>query len=427
MSRVQIIRDLPQTGRVLRKPQHPFHLFHHPFVIQPFMIAPVLPGETLKQALVQSRAVSDPIKNSKIGAWLEHFLFYVPVSAMPNAATIMNMFVDETEAGLAVSTADVKSRYFAWGYDFVNECLQAVTAAYFRQPGVAWNAAGTTIVDHNGETVPIAEINQESWLDSATLSSDLPTAAAGTDEIEGRFDSLDGARVKFEQLKQLGFTAMTFDDYLRMEGIDVPEAEAEQSEQPELLRFNREWVPPANTVDASTGVPTSAYSWQVAFRADKDRFFKRPGFVFGVTIMRPKVYLSRQYGTASSQLRFLRSWLPKEAAEGAEAVYEYANTAGVLSTGTADATSPSGNIVVDLRDLLVYGEQFHNIAAADQAGCNFVALPSTNLQKRYVSLADINGFFPGATAATRLIRQDGIAHLNVLGRQTDQTRTTNHG
>lgn len=426
MSRLQIIRDLPATGRVMRKPQHPFHVFHHPYVIQPFLMAPVLPGETMKQALVQSRAVSSPIKNPLIGGFLEHFLFYVPVSAMPSAAAIMAMFVDEAEAGLAISTADVKSRYFAWGYDFVKECLQAVVQGYFRQEGVAWDAAGTTIVDHNGETVPIAELSQESWLDSATLTSDLPAAATLQDDVVGRFDSLDAARQRYAQIRALGFQAMTFDDYLRLEGVAVPEAEAEAVEMPELLRFSRDWVYPANTVDPSTGVPSSAYSWQVAFRADKDRFFKRPGFVFGVTVMRPKVYLSRQYGTASSQMRFLRSWLPREAAEGAEAVYEYANTAGVLSTGVADATSPSGNIVVDLRDLLTYGEQFHNIAAADQAGCNFVALPSTNMQKRFVSLTDINGFFPGASAATRLIKQDGVVHLHILGRQTDQTQTTNH-
>ena len=59
--------QLPQVGRKLRQPEHAWAVKHLPFAIQPFMIAPVLPGETLKNALMQVRAVTQPVKPS--GRW----------------------------------------------------------------------------------------------------------------------------------------------------------------------------------------------------------------------------------------------------------------------------------------------------------------------------------------------------------------------
>ena len=54
---------LKPTGRRPRRPSHPFQVRHEPFQIQPFFIAPVLPGETMKNLLLQSRAVTLPLKN----------------------------------------------------------------------------------------------------------------------------------------------------------------------------------------------------------------------------------------------------------------------------------------------------------------------------------------------------------------------------
>ena len=52
--------DLPRQGRVSRRPEHTFHVRFRPFQIQPVMIAPVLPGETLKQAQFQMRGLRTP-------------------------------------------------------------------------------------------------------------------------------------------------------------------------------------------------------------------------------------------------------------------------------------------------------------------------------------------------------------------------------
>ena len=79
--------DLPRQGRVSRRPEHTFHVRYRPFQIQPVMIAPVLPGETLKQAQFQMRAVADPIRNPLVGWWSSWMMFYVPFRALPGAAS----------------------------------------------------------------------------------------------------------------------------------------------------------------------------------------------------------------------------------------------------------------------------------------------------------------------------------------------------
>ena len=69
-----------RTGRVTRSPRHTFQLRHRPFLLQPFMLAPVIPGETMKSLLLQSRAVTSPIANPLVGWWLEYYFFYAKYS-----------------------------------------------------------------------------------------------------------------------------------------------------------------------------------------------------------------------------------------------------------------------------------------------------------------------------------------------------------
>lgn len=67
------------SKRVLRNPQHRFSLQTRPYQLQPFMIAPVLPGETMKNLLLQARVVTHPLSPDLrlVGWWNEYFFFYV--------------------------------------------------------------------------------------------------------------------------------------------------------------------------------------------------------------------------------------------------------------------------------------------------------------------------------------------------------------
>lgn len=418
--RIRLVQALPQTGRKMRRPAHRFNVRHRPYVIQPFMIAPVLPGETMKKALIQSRCVTDPIDNPLIGWWLEHYLFYCPFSSLPHADDLKELMISQSAALANVSTAAKLAHYHKNGPDFVSECLQAVTEAYFREEGVAWNATGTT-VSQASETVPIAKVKAgDSWLDSAMDVTDIPTTdGAVVDETTGLYDELDERRLMYERIRELGMTVATYEDWLRMNGQTVEDSVA-ATPRPELLRESSQWSYPSNTVDPATGVPSSAVSWAIAESADKDRYFKEPGFIFGVTVCRPKVYFSRQYGNAASLMSSALNWLPAMVHEAAASIIEVVKTTGPLGSGVADATSPAQNYVVDLRDLLLYGDQFVNFAlTATDAG--LVALPTANMVKNYVPSASIQALFKSADESAGLVRQDGVCSLHILGKQTDQT------
>lgn len=420
-SSLRVLEDLPQTGRAMRRPAHTFAIRQYPYVIQPFMIAPVLPGETMKQALLQSRAVTAPILNSLIGWWLEHYTFYVPFSALPHADEMKELMITEGASLSAISSTANISHFHKNGPNFVDECLQTVTETYFREPEVAWNASGTTVTDANGVTMPIAQINSETWLDSVRPLSTIPTTdGVLDDEVVGLYDQLDERRLMYERIQQLGMTTASYEDWLKMNGVKGIEGPAKQA-APELIKFNRTWVYPANTINPTDGAASSACSWAIADKADKARLFKEPGFIFGVTIARPKVYLSRQYGNGASMFSSALNWLPAMAHEAAASIVEIVKTTGPLGSGVADATSPAENYVVDLRDLLLYGDQFVNFALT-AVDSNMVALPTAAMQKRFPSLTDIQGLFVGTTAATRTVKQDGVCSLHILGRQTDQTR-----
>ena len=53
--RVQLVQETARQTRTMRSPKHTFNLVTRPWQIQPFMIAPVLPGETLKSLTMQAR------------------------------------------------------------------------------------------------------------------------------------------------------------------------------------------------------------------------------------------------------------------------------------------------------------------------------------------------------------------------------------
>ena len=59
--RVGVAPDYARTSRQTRRPQHRFNLKTKPYQIQPFCIAPVLPGETLTSAMLQTQSWSDPL------------------------------------------------------------------------------------------------------------------------------------------------------------------------------------------------------------------------------------------------------------------------------------------------------------------------------------------------------------------------------
>lgn len=408
----QIVSGMTKTSRRNRSPKHNFQVRAKPWTIQPFVIAPVQPGETMTQALYQSRVVTDPIKNPLIGWWTEYYWFYVKLRDLDQRDVLTEMMLDPTEvvSGLN-SAAKVPTYHQASAPDFVDMCLKRVTEEYFRDEGEEFAAPGGVGVI---STMPIAKAvgPKANWHDSVELDTVL--AARADNDLQNpnhdASDGLDQYAAAYERMRQSRMIDMTYDEWLETFGVRV--RQDEQQHIPEYLGHHREWQYPSNTVEPTTGVPTSAVSWAISHRLDKDRYFREPGFIFGVTIARPKIYFSNQKSTAVEMLNSPEAWLPPLLGEAPwSSLKKFAATAGPLAGLGA---SPANDYWVDVRDLFTYGDQFVNFALTE-TDAGFVALPKVGMNKHYVSDADRNALFVDGTGAKTLVRQDGVVNFTIKG------------
>lgn len=413
---IKVVEELTRSGRKLRNPIHNWQVRAKPWVIQPLCIAPVLPGETLKNILVQARIVTDPIQNGLIGWWTEQHWFYVKLRDLPQAVAdaYIQLMITPGSAMTAAHTATKVDTYhgYATSVDSTLQALIAVVNRFFRDEDEAWDTAGSTLGN-----MPLASLTrrngQPGWMDSVIDTTALPDGGllpGGTANptVEQTNDALN----TYTYLREMKFIDMTFEDYCRSFGVRIPTAD--EVNNPELLRTISDWSYPVNHVEPTTGVPSAAVSWALKERVDKDRFFREPGFVFGVSVTRPKVYFANQRSSMTDFLDTPFSWLPALMGDRPEtSLREFTNVNGPI-------TGATNGYWVDLRDLFLYGDQFVNfgMAAADD---NSVALPTAAMNKRYVSAADVDSLFKNAAGGFNLVRQDGTARLSILGRQIDYT------
>lgn len=412
---------MPSVGRIMRRPQHTFQLQYRPFTIQPFMLAPVLPGETMKNLLLQTRTVTDPINNKLCGWWLGHYFFYVKLRDLESssaATDFTSMFLDEDAdmSGYEQPAADQESwNVYTGGMKWVRYSLERIIDTYFRNEGESYSDYVITNADVDNEYA--CKITNESFIQSA-----LDSTAYLVDDFNVDLDAdtvVEASEVsesmrRWQMLVAQNMVEMSYEDFLQTYGVNVPEA---KDDVPELLRYTENWTYPTNTVDPSDGSVASACSWSVKERADKDRFFREPGFIIGVTTCKPKVYLKNINGAGASWMNDAYSWLPAMLSDDwRTSIKQFANGAGPLPT-VADVDGYK----VDMKDLFIHGDQWVG-APMTTTNWNIVDLPDTTLSNRsYPSLTDCQNLFVGGTAATQMVRSDGVVRLSILGRQVDTT------
>lgn len=401
------LRTTGATGRRNRRPQHPFQISHRPWQIQPFLIAPVLPGETMKNLLMQARVVTDPVKHPLVGWWIEYYFFYVKHRDLAGREDFMEMMLNINKDLSAYELGADAPHYYgkAGQISWVQLCLDRVVETYFRDED---ETAAITIGN-----LPIARINQQNWTDSLLNEADF-SAPEDVDIVVGGDDTItageiDEAMRNYQWLRANQLTDMSYEDFLGTYGV---RPRPEEFHRPELIRYVREWSYPTNHIDPTNGAPSSALSWSIAERADRDRFFREPGFIFGVTVARPKVYLANQTSTLTGVMRDALAWLPAILNDDPHTSIRQHPAASEPVGGAA------AGYYYDLKDLLLYGEQF--VSAALGASSSAVALPTSALQSRYASGADADNLFTGAAPANT-IRQDGRVDLTVLGSLIDTT------
>lgn len=419
--------------RTLRKPQHPFNIHSRPFEITPFLIAPTLPGDTLTNWLMQSRVVTDPILNPLIGWWKEYYFFHVPITALDAnfttsgngfaTANIEGMFIDPTvdlrvdEGGAGAVSAPYYT--FKDGMNYVQYAVEVITQWFFRDE----DDVATTLLDN----YPGAYIDRRNGFQSLLANDatgddpELP----GVDDIEEqeKLSAYSTEYDKWEILRDSALTDLTYEDYLRAQGVGVPAGQETDPDtgkvisKPELLRYVRKWQYPVNHIDPTTGTPTSAVSWSIVERGDAKYLFKQPGFVVGVTVTRPKMYLGSQKGSLTGLMSTWKHW-PSVVMKD----HPYTKLIKVTHSATDGPliNQATQDYWLDIGDLFEYGEQFVNFAqtVADNHALTFpgdVAGGAT-LADRVPTLAQSKSFFVDAAGTKNLVREDGVCHLTFKSR-----------
>lgn len=413
-------------GRQARRPQHRFNLITKPYQIQPCMIAPVLPGETLQHALCQSQVWTDPLAANAVGAgglaagflknvgwWCEYFGFYVPHSALVGWDTDAQighemgdmMISDASLAAFQDADGNAWTYCYPGAVDYVLECTKACVGAYFRDEGEAWDVKTL-------DNVPIAKIysaGMSDWADKLTLAANYADRSVA---VPGDVGQLEDSMMQWYALRDAGLVTMDYDDWMRTYGsadpIDYNAPDSPRFHRPELAFHFRDFQYPTNTVDMATGIPTSAVGWRTVGQSRKRMHFGKPGWLVMFQCVRPKVYLGTQQGSIAGAMQTRMSWLP--------AVLNHRLDVGQMSF--LDTAGPLAGVMtsqywIDLRDLLSYGDQFINYAtpASGVSGVPFVALPDVAGNRRYASATQIMALFADTTYGR--VRTDGVCSLSI--------------
>lgn len=409
MPSIQTTQALP--ARQMRRPVHNYGQYSKPWEINIAAIAPVVPGETLKNALIQERCISAPLASPIMGWWNEHYLFYVTHRQIQNYnsdAEITSMVFDNTVT-LNASAADVPTYYAGHGYNWAAGCRDVIVKEWFREEG-------ETVATATGrESRPLAKIGMEGIGDSLVLNSAVPGGTGGS--VPGSVQDLDQAQEAYEYMRTMGFTKLSYEAWIAAYGVSLPRVAAR--DRPELLRRSSDWTYPVNVVNASTGVPSSAVSFGSTVRADKDRFFVEPGFIVLIRVQRPKAYRELQAAFGSAVLDRVQRWLPPQLAHDPSAsLAELAATEGPFGRAANGAAH-----WLDVRDLFVHGDQWIDTGTANRTFLNGLPLPAnTTLQNRYPTETMGNALFvSSATISDCILRADGALSLHILGRQEDYT------
>lgn len=409
----QVIQNAAPMQRKMRRPSHTYAVQHRPYAIQPFVIAPVLPGETLTNLNLSGRAISDPLKTGFLNImpwWHETYFFYVKLRDLDGRDAFEEMLLKNTALGLDTA-ADDPTYHQGGAPNFTLMCLKRVTEEYFRNEGETWNAQTV-------DGLPMASAVQHgsNWADSLIVDGALPTNN-DLQNPEGERDAFAANAEAYERMRAMRMIDMSFEEWLETFGIKG--AVTRERDKPELIRYARNWTYPTNTVEPTTGVPSGAVSWSLSERADKDRFFTEPGFIFGVSVVRAKLYMGNQRGSAVSMLNDAYTWLNALMRDRPEtSVKEFVGP----TSPTGPLRGQTANYWVDVRDLFLYGDQFvAGLGTLPVAG-PAPALPAANGEKRWVTSTQINDLF--ATSTVNKIRQDGVVSLNIKGHATTATDNT---
>lgn len=422
-----MLMSMPKVGRKLRQPEHIFDVRAKPYVIQPFMIAPVLPGETLSSLQFQMRSQTEQLVNQFRGWWIEVYFYYVKLSQLDNANSwigqggmLMNPEFDITTPTDLTNAANVDTYHEdTAGIDYVKRCRDIVVREWFRDEGEDETSAGGLL-----DSEPMVHVRHPGWMDSIRLKSALDALAPDLpdDAANATLRELERLQQQWQMLNAVGVTDMSYEDFLGTFGV---RAVNPNEKRPELIRWQKFWQLPASqvTVDATSGagVASAVVSWKVEGGANKDRLFKQHGFITGYVVARPKTLYVRQRSAGVTMLDNAFAWAPKMFDDefAGITIRDYADGRGPLDATVTEAYS------VDTKDLFLKGDQFTNVdISTDTTGLYHTSTTSGSTANdpsgKYTTSGSIDAMFIAANT-TNLVRHDGIVRLAIKSALRDSS------
>lgn len=408
---IQLVKEANKVQRKGRYPIHNHLIEYRPLQIAPFLIAPVLAGETLKNLNLQARVISDPLASGAgniLPWWCEHYFYFVKARQL-----IKTEFEAMVLEGTKLTINDAASAPYmhpGGGINWLKRAVEfCVEEGGFRNEGEAWSVAQV-----DGLPMAAAIRHRQNWADS--LMPDTALNPANELENPQTGDVILPAHLEaYERMRAMKLIDMDFEDYLETMGVSVKAQES--FEKPELLRVTSNWQYPANTVDPATGMPTAAASFSISESGNKDRFFNEPGFIIGLTVARPKLFMGNQKAVASIAMDNAYAWMPRTVIDQPHTTVQ--EFVGGTTAPTGPLRGQTAGYWFDVRDVFKYGDQFINFASSNGYA---PALPAANGEKRFASAAMIDAWF--AASAKNKFRQDGVTRLSILGHPTTSTDNT---
>lgn len=428
------VKEQIRSMRRMRRPMHPFAVASQPWRITPSMIAPVLPGDTLKEAMLRCRCITDPVISRHGGMWFENYLFYVRAHTLGTNTEALFLDPTHTLSGLDIEAGDDTYDLWMWEVGKSAHANGSVDAGWlraaYRQIVTEWfRDEGEDHTDHVDATSGLAfakvrglSRNMDSlvnWsdVDDELHEVDVDADSDGTITVE----EINRAVATWQDLNARGLVNMTMEEYIEQYGVKVrPTIE---DETPELLRRMSEWEYPISAIDPTDGSAVSAVSFTVNETLNAPKRFQKPGFIIGIMVLRPWVMIEGQLGSFSQLMTSTFDWLPAGLMDNATISLKKRLGKTTLSPNKSDPPyhNYTDDYQIDMRDYWLYGEQFVSGSLASSAGwIPSVALPTAAGEKQYASDEDGYSLFVGGDGAD-IYRAQGFYQLDIASPITDMT------
>jgi len=404
---IQVVQPGDTRTRTTRTPNFPIAGTIQPQGVYPLCAVPVLPGETLTRMQTRIRLISKPIAHPLVGSWYEGWMFYVKLTDLDRA--LGEMFIRDDVSTDGHTAAATKARFFttAGQIDWVQKCYDRIIEAYFV---------------NEGETAPTIDGVAMAKLQNMWWGQNLVFQEVGQDPAEEMQELQDGLD-PYQMARMMGMSELTYEQYLKQYGVQTVKTEIGK---PEVLRYWRSWTQPTNAIDPATGAPSSALAWSEDIKAEKDIYFREPGFLVCLQTVRPKFYLPQLTSSMVGELWGFSDWFPAhQLKQTGYGVKPLSSLDGLFQNVNGDAAR---NLWYDRSDFLSHGEQFVNdwtdgprLPTAN--GISFAA-DATRSQQRgeYPLPTDIDGLFKSsATRADKIVYYEGICQMTIRGHIQDQT------